>query len=419
MAKIRERRQRDRKRKQALRFLVGCGELAVFSVVLFFIVNGFGQWLNTIETSWPDKSTIESEISDWEPLFTEEEAIPDSMHLVMVGDMLMHDKILTSGKQEDGTYNFDHLFAHVAEYISSADLAIANQETIMGGDRYGYTGYPSFNTPYAISDAEVKAGFDVLLFATNHALDKTKRGIINCMEYLDTTHPDLGYVGINHNQEEQDTKIYTYEANGITVAILNYTYGTNGIPIPGDMPYIVNTLNEEKVRSDIRKAEEIADFTIVCPHWGTEYRLTADNSQKKWANIFLEEGVDLVLGTHPHVIEPVEWLTREDGHQMLVYYSIGNFVNGTASTGHGVSNRMVGGIADVKLERNKETGEVCVVEYDAIPIVAHVAEGKEYTVYFLEDYTEELASKNRILLQDSEFSKALCDALVDQVWGEE
>lgn len=419
MGKIRDRRQRARKRKQALQFLGGCGTLVAFSLVLLLIVNVFGQWLDSIEISMPDKLATESLLTDWEPLFTEEEAEPDSMHIVMVGDMLIHDKILASAKQEDKSYNFDHLFTHVAEYISSADLAIANQETIMGGDRYGYTGYPSFNTPFALSDAQVKAGFDVLLFATNHALDKTKNGILNCMEYLDTTHPDLGYVGINHNQEEQDNHIYTYEANGITVAILNYTYGTNGIPIPSDMPYIVNTLNEDKVRSDIRKAEEIADFTIVCPHWGAEYRLEPNSNQKMWANIFLEEGVDLVLGTHPHVIEPIEWLTREDGHQMLVYYSVGNFVNGTASTGHGVSNRMVGGIADLTLERNKETGEVEVLQYGAIPIVCHVAEGEEYTVYYLEDYTEELASKNLILLQDAEFSKALCDALVDQVWGEE
>ena len=238
------------------------------------------------------------------------------------------------------------------------------------------------------------------------------------MEYLDTTHPNLGYVGINHNKEEQDNDIFTYEANGIKVAILNYTYGTNGIPLPSDMPYLVNMLDENKVRADIRKAEEIADFTIVCPHWGTEYKLEADNSQKKWANIFLEEGVDLVLGAHPHVIEPIEWLTHENGNKMLVYYSLGNFVNGTSSTGKGVSNRMVGGIADVTLQRNKDTGEVEIVKHSAIPIVCHIAYGTEYTVYYLQDYTEEMASKNLILSQDSEFSKARCESVFDQVWGE-
>jgi len=417
MGKIRERRRKDRKRKQTLYFLAGCGATIVFSLALVLIVNMFGNMLNSIEISKPEEIETESLITDWEVLFTEDE--PDSMQIVMVGDMLIHKPILDSAKQEDGSYNFDHLFVNVKDYISAADLAIANQETIMGGDRYGYTGYPSFNTPFAISDAEVNAGFDVLLFATNHALDKTKKGILNCMEYLDTTHPDLGYVGINHSQEEQDNHIYTYEANGITVAILNYTYGTNGLAIPSDMPYIVNILEEEKVRSDIRKAEEIADFTIVCPHWGTEYKLEPDSSQEKWANIFLEEGADLVLGAHPHVIEPIEWLTHENGNKMLVYYSVGNFVHGTSSSGKGVSNRMVGGIADVTLERNEETGEVEIIHHGVTPIVCHIAKGTEYTVYYLEDYTEELASQNLILSQDSEFSKAHCDALVDQVWGEE
>ncbi len=417
MGKIRDRRQKVKKRKQIVQFLAGWGVTVVFSLFLFLVVNGFGKWLDSIESSIPEEIATESLLTDWEPLVTEDE--PETMQIVMVGDMLIHDKILKSAKQEDGSYNFDHLFVHTAEFISSADLAIANQETIIGGERYGYTGYPSFNTPHTLIDAEVKAGFDVLLLATNHVLDKTKNGTLNCMEYLDNTYPDLGYVGINHSQEEQDNHIYTYEANGITVAILNYTYGTNGLKIPEDMPYLVNMLDEDKIRSDIRKAEEIADFTILCPHWGTEYKLEPDRNQKKWANIFLEEGVDLVLGSHPHVIEPVEWLTHENGNKMLVYYSVGNFVNGTASSGHGVSNRMVGGIADITLERNEETGEVSIIRYDAIPIVCHIAEGTEYSVYYLDDYTEELASENRILLQDSEFSKALCESLVDQVWGEE
>ena len=366
-----------------------------------------------------DNTQLGSEVGETEngkPETIEPE--PEKMQIVMAGDMLMHDKIIETGKLEDGTYNYDHLFANVAEFISAADLAILNQEVITGGPRYGYTGYPSFNSPYQLADAEAKAGFDVLLLASNHTLDKTKNGVLNCMEYLDTNLPDLGYVGINHSQEEQDNHIYTFEANGIKVAILNYTYGTNGIPLPADMPYIVNLLDEDKVRSDIRKAEEIADFTIVCPHWGTELKLDIDSSQKKWANIFVEEGADLVLGAHPHVIEPIEWVTHENGNKMLVYYSLGNFVNGTKSTGHGVTTRMIGGIANVTIQRNEETGKVEIAEYGAERIVCHQGVKTDFTVYFLEDYTEEMASKNLIVKQDPEFSKALCESIFAQVWGE-
>ena len=342
---------------------------------------------------------------------------PETLQIVMVGDMLMHSRIVESGLQQDGSYNFDHLFVHVKDYIQAADIAIVNQETILGGEEFGYSGYPRFNSPYALGDAEVEAGFNVILHATNHTLDKGKDAVINCMNFWETKHPEVAYVGINRTQEQRDN-IYIYEENGIKVAILNYTYSTNGKDSPEDMPFIVNRFVKEDIVSDIQKAEELADFTIVCPHWGKEYSFGINSFQKKWTKVFLENGVDLVIGAHPHVIEPIEWVSDEDGHNMLVYYSLGNYVNGTSSTGSGVTNRMVGGIADVTIGRN-EAGEVVIMENGVIPIVCHIDEGDAYTVYFLEDYTEELAKENRILSQDSEFSKELCDSIVNQVWGEE
>lgn len=340
------------------------------------------------------------------------------INLVMVGDMLMHERVVESGLQEDGSYNFDHLFTHVQEKIESADLALVNQETILGGTELGLSGYPCFNSPYELGVAEVEAGFDVILHGTNHALDKGKKGTANCMNFWEETYPEIAYLGINESQDAQDDYIYIYEKDGIKIAILNYTYGTNGIATPKDMPYLVNYMEEEKVISDIQKAEELADFTVVCPHWGNEYYLDISSNQKYWTNIFLEQGVDLVLGTHPHVIEPVEWVFDDAGHEMLVYYSLGNFVNGTSGTGAGVMNRCVGALADVTIGKN-EAEDVVVLEYDAIPLVCHIAEGEEYTVWYLEDYTEELAKKNLICSQDGDFSLENCKALVEQVWGEE
>ena len=346
---------------------------------------------------------------------------PEELRIMMVGDMLIHDRIIESGLKEDGSYNFDHLFTHVAGFIQEADIAIANQETIMGGPEFGYSGYPRFNSPYELGDAEVKAGFNVILHATNHTTDKGKEAVLNCMNYWDTKHPDIAYLGINKTQEEQDNNIYVFEQNGIKVAILNYTYTLNGNRMPEDMPWLVNLMkkgvSEKRIIADIQKAEELADFTIVCPHWGTEYKLTVSSTQKYWTEIFLENGVDLVMGAHPHVIEPIEWVKDDKGNQMLVYYSLGNYVNGTSSEGSGVTNRMVGGIADVTIGRN-EAGEVVILENSVEPIVCHIGKGDAYTVYFLKDYTEELAKENRILKQDPEFSKALCDKLVNQVWGE-
>ncbi len=341
---------------------------------------------------------------------------PPNITVAMVGDMLMHERVMESGLQEDGSYDFDHLFQHVEERIQAADLALVNQETILGGTDMGLTGYPCFNSPYELGEAEVDAGFDVILHATNHALDKGKKGAMNCMDFWEEQYPEIPYLGINKSEEQQDG-IYIYEQDGIKLAILNYTYGTNGISTPSDMPYLVDYLDKEKVVNELQLANELADFTIVCPHWGKEYYLGVSSEQKKWTQIFLKNGVDLVIGTHPHVIEPVEWVTDEDGNQMLVYYSLGNFVNGTSGTGEGVMNRCVGGLAEVEIGRD-ESGQVVIKEYDCIPLVCHIAEGEEYTVWYLEDYTQELAAKNHIVKQDPDFSLENCKALVEKVWGE-
>ena len=359
-----------------------------------------------------NEEIIDETINPVEP----EPTPPPTIQIVMVGDMLMHGRVMESGLKEDGTYNFDHLFVNVKDTIENADLALVNQETILGGTELGLSGYPAFNSPYELGDSLVDAGFDVILHATNHTLDKGKTGVQNCMNFWDTNYPDIAYLGINKSQEEQDTDIYIYEQDGIRIAILNYTYGTNGIPTPSDMPYIVNYLDEDKIIQDLKFAEENSDFTIVCPHWGTEYVLSATDSQKKWATIFMENGADLVIGTHPHVIEPIEMLTDENDNEMLVYYSIGNFVNGTSGTGEGTTNRMVGGIADITISLD-ENDEAYIEKYDVIPIVCHIDEKTEYTVYYLSDYTEELAKENHIISQDPSFSLEECNNLIESVWS--
>ena len=184
------------------------------------------------------------------------------------------------------------------------------------------------------------------------------------------------------------------------------------------MPYAVDLLEEAKVIMDIQKAEEMADFTIVCPHWGTEYQLKQSAFQEKWAKLFAANGVDLVIGTHPHVIQPIEWIVDEEsGHEMLVYYSLGNFVNWTGESGNGIANRMVGGMAEVTLEY--VDGAVNIVEYGVEPVVTHLEQGiNGVTVYKLNDYTTQMADANQIRLQDAAFSKEYCEQLCEQVFTE-
>lgn len=359
-----------------------------------------------------------------------ESATPE-LTLIMVGDILLHTPVEKSALQEDGSYNFDAIFTHTRDTITEADLALVNQEVIIGGEQLGISGYPCFNAPFAISDSLVDAGFDVVCHATNHALDKGKAGVLSCCQNWEETYPEITVLGIHDSAEDAAPYLYTIKANPdaenqtfsspdeLTIAILNYTYGTNGIPLPKDMPYAVDLLDEQKVISEIQLAEELADFTIVCPHWGTEYRLQPDAYQKKWTQIFLENGVDLVIGTHPHVIEPVELVKDEEtGHEMLVYYSLGNFVNWTASSGKGIANRMVGGMAKVTITLDEE-GNAAISDYGVDALVCHLETGKNsVTTYFLSEYTDELAKKNAIHAQDSAFSKEYCIDLCNQVWGD-
>lgn len=357
--------------------------------------------------------SVTEEIEPEEPVYEGPE-----ISIIMVGDMLMHTPVEKSALQEDGTYSYDAIFANTVSKIQAADLAIVNEEVIIGGEKLGISGYPAFNAPFELGDDLVEAGFDVICHGTNHALDQGKKGLKNCLTFWEENYPEIPVLGIHDSKEDQD-EIYIYEQDGVKIAILNFTYGTNGIALPSDMPFAVDLLEEEKVVSAIAKAEELADFTIVCPHWGTEYELGTTSQQKKWCNIFMENGVDLVLGTHPHVIEPVEMLVDEaTGHSMLVYYSLGNFVNWTSGSGEGIANRMVGGMSEVTLGMD-ENGEVFIMDYGVEPVICHLTEGTNgVTVYFLEDYSTALAGQNEIVKQDADFSYAYCVNLCDQVWGD-
>lgn len=367
--------------------------------------------------------TITVEMSETVQVPSEQLADPPPEYkIIMVGDILLHTPVEESCLQPDGSYDYDSLFSHTKEEIAAADLALVNQEVIIGGADLGITGYPSFNADFSLCDSLAGAGFDIICHATNHAMDKGRKGLINCAKYWRENYPQITVLGI-HDTADTSTSCgaepVILDLPDMKIAVLNYTYGTNGIQLPDDMPYAVDLLNEEQVAADIQRAEELADFTIVCPHWGTEYRLTSDASQEKWTKIFAENGADLILGTHPHVIEPIEWVTDEASeHEMLVYYSLGNFVNWTSGTGEGVANRMVGGMAEVTLTKN-DNGELEIADYGVKPMISHVASGPEgVTTYFLEDYPEELAEENEIVSQDPEFSREYCVNLCDSVWGD-
>ena len=309
------------------------------------------------------------------------------INIMMIGDVLVHKPIYKSGIQSDGSLNYDHLFKNIQDDINASDIKIVNQETILGGMDMGFSSYPCFNSPQEIGDAEVKVGFNTILHATNHALDKGLPGIENTLNFWHTKYPNINVLGLNETEEDVD-KIYVYQQDGFKIAILNYTFSTNGIPLPKKKPYAVNMLSVDRVTKDIKKAKEVADMVVVCPHWGTEYTYTPDSLQKKYTELFSTLGVDLVIGTHPHVLEPVEVIKNSEGHNMLVYYSLGNFVSCQTEM-----PRMIGGMAEITLEHDEDNNNSYIKNYSLTPLITQ--EG-EYTTYKLEDYNDTLAKTNLI-----------------------
>lgn len=345
-----------------------------------------------------------------------EEQQPISIDIIMVGDILLHDRVNESGLMEDGTYNYDHMFAQVKDDISEADIAIVNQEVILGGRDMGLSGYPAFNGAFEVGDSLVDAGFDVVLHATNHALDKSKKGIFSCLSFWEENYPEIGVLGI-HDTETDAEEIYVKEVEGIKIAVLNYTYGTNGIALPSDMPYAVDMWDEDAIKADVELAKTMADFIIVCPHWGTEYVFEETKDQQKKAQFLADLGVDLVIGTHPHVVEPVKWVEGVNGNDTLVYYSIGNFINATSGDHTGAAARMLGAMAKVTLTTDGE--DVWIEKYGVEPLVTHLVEGSgKITTYRLEDYTPELEALNEMDKQDSSFSIEYCEQICIDVFGD-
>lgn len=395
--------------------------LSILSLVLIIAMVGCSnKTAANKETTTKDESSSEiqstPEETTPEETTTEPEPEPITVDIIMVGDMLMHTRVNESGLMADGTYNYDHIFAQVKEDIEAADIAIVNQETIIGGRDLGLSGYPSFNSAFELADSIVDAGFDVVLHATNHALDKRKNGLLKCLEYWDTTYPELGVLGI-HDTAEDAEEIYVEEVDGIRIAILNYTYGTNGVPLPNDMPFAVDMWNEAAIKADVEAAKLVSDFIIVCPHWGTEYVFNETKDQTKKAQFLADLGVDLIIGTHPHVVEPVKWLEGKDGNDTLCYYSIGNFINATSGDHKGAAARMLGAMAKVTLTTDGE--DVWIEKYGVEPLVTHLVAGSGLiTTYRLSDYTAELEALNQMKNQDDSFSIEYCVNICKDVFGD-
>ena len=285
--------------------------------------------------------------------------------MVMVGDNLIHSSIYNEANRNanyDG-YDFKPMITMIKDKVKGYDLAYYNQETILGGSEIGLSDYPTFNSPYEAGDAMLDAGFNIVSLATNHTIDRGEKAVLNSCEYWETK-SDVLTAG-SYCSEEDRNEVKVMEKNNITYTMLNYTYGTNGIAIPNGKDYLVNVWPmdynadygvgyeafKETVKEDIERVRDKVDVLIVAMHWGVEYTHTPTKYQKDAAEFLASLGVDIVIGTHPHVVQPVEWID-----DTIVFYSLGNFISAQEQSDN--YNKMVGLMSSLDITKTVKGDDV-------------------------------------------------------------
>lgn len=335
------------------------------------------------------------------PSPTPEPSYTQQATLVAVGDVMMHSPQIPVGYDKaTQTYNYDAFFSEVKTILSTGDWSIANLETPLAGKEAGYSGYPQFNAPAELADALKNAGFNIITTANNHSLDRREQGVIKTLEHLHAR--GLITAGTAISQTEAD-KITIVTKNEISMAILAYAYGTNGIPIPEGKNYLVNLIDEEKIIKDIARArEQGVDLVTIALHFGLEYQRQPNDQQKQLVEQLIKAGADIILGSHPHVVQPYQFIDTmgNDGlmKRGLAIYSMGNFISNQTS-----GYKDYGVIFKVQITKQfpKKTIEISMIE--AIPTWVHIyySEGKKsYRVLPLEAV---VASRNDRILTKNDY----------------
>lgn len=347
---------------------------------------------------------------------TEEVFKPTSAKLVAVGDNLMHRSCTLSAKNADGTYDFTKHFANMADIFKAADLAVISQDTVLGGIELGATSTETgiFNTAVELADGMADAGINVVLAANNHIMDEGSAGLNTMMSYFSTKYPNITLLGVNNSREAKDEPVYV-ETNNIKIAMINYSYGSNQTADLDASPYLLNQYDEDWLADILKQAREEADFIIAFPFWGEQNSMDYTQEQERQAQFLADNGVDLIIGSYPHVVEPVKWITAENGDRTLVYYSLGNF----QSIQNTVEN-MLGGQANITISKEEDGTHISDYSLDFVVTHYEQRESSEYydivTTYPLADYTSDLAARHGMFVSgNDEFDLASLQGLSSQI----
>ncbi|NJE40580.1 CapA family protein [Faecalicoccus pleomorphus] len=357
----------------------------------------------------PKQETVKQETET--KIEPKEEKGSSSFTFAGVGDNLIHQAIFSQYEMGVTDYDFKEDYALMKPYIEAADLSFINQETICAGEAFGLSHYPQFNGPTQILDAVADTGFDWMAASSNHSLDKGSDALLAELNYLHENYPDISVTGAYRSEEESNQYIVR-EVNGIKVGLLGYTYGLNGIPLPEDMPWLVELINEDQIQKDMEALSKISDVQIVSMHWGTEYHTEIEADQQALAQKMNEWGVEVIIGTHPHVIKPAEIIQGEK-QDTLCYYSLGNFLS-AQDTNEG----MVGGMASFTLQYDFDTQETSFKDVKFTPTVMYYDPAfTTFKVMTIHDYNDDYIPSHYVASLGYDMSKAWIQNYVKEIMG--
>ena len=335
---------------------------------------------------------------------------PDYLTIIAAGDNLYHKELFISSKQND-TYVFDAIYEHIKPLVAPADIAFINQETLLAGEEFGFSSFPQFNTPQELGSCLAATGFNVVSHANNHVMDKGGKAVEATLDFWKTL-PEVSVIGIHESKAGRESKKIIIEKNGIKTGFLAYTFSTNGLPVPKEMPYLVSVTDTKTMAKEIDELRPLCDLLVVSMHWGEEYQHDYNKSQERLSLFLAEHNVDIVLGHHPHVLQPFAYLPRADGKLMLCYYSLGNFVSAQKRPA-----TLLGGMAYIKIKKS-EAG-IGIAEAGIIPVVTHYENFfTGFRIYPLYEYDETLMNKHMIKKWE-EVDTDYFYSLADSIFGDE
>lgn len=340
---------------------------------------------------------------------------PVTLSFVSVGDNLIHDGIYEQANKRAGGngYDFSFCYKNVASTIAAADIATINQETVISKSNVP-SGYPLFNSPSEVGDEIAKIGFDVVAMANNHMIDKGAKGLSEAIDYWDSV-DSVVRTGAYKNSDDLDN-VEFIERNGVKIGLVGITQYTNGLSLPsGSELKIIYIADEATIEKKIKAAKAVCDAVVVNIHWGNEYSTTPTDAQRELAKKMSSWGADVIIGHHPHVIEPVEFIEHPDGSRTLVAYSLGNFISQQNTPA-----RVIGGMLHYNLTKSYETGKVTISDVVFEPIVTHYVRGSyDVQIFRLSQYSDELAKKQASRLNEQNFSISYINTFVSKVIDEQ